>query len=117
MVPSSSAAERILISAIHVVGCPPFVHAFNPAIASPWQIRSDFDASHALAGAFLQLAATYLGKRLSWRHVVALPVRIAWLMWRLTRIKDDHLARVPQLCGRPGIQAGFERSGVPASYI
>ena len=25
----------------------PFVHAFNPAIAPPWQTRTDFDAFHA----------------------------------------------------------------------
>ena len=50
----------------------PFVHAFNPAIAPPWQTRSDFDAFHALAGAFSQLAATHLGQR---RDLVAVPMQ------------------------------------------
>ena len=30
----------------------PFVHAFSPAISPPWQTRTDFDAFHAIAGAF-----------------------------------------------------------------
>src|SRR5207247_2865793 len=49
----------------------PFVHAFNPAISPPWQTRSDFDAFHALAGAFSELAATHLGRR---RDLVAVPL-------------------------------------------
>jgi nitrate reductase alpha subunit len=49
----------------------PFVHAFNPAIAPPWQTRTDFDAFHALARAFSALAATHLGVR---RDVVAVPL-------------------------------------------
>ncbi|TDQ52973.1 nitrate reductase alpha subunit [Actinorugispora endophytica] len=39
----------------------PFVHAFTPAIDPPWQARSDFDAFHALARRFSELAATHLG--------------------------------------------------------
>ena len=38
----------------------PFVHAFNPAIAPPWQTRTDFDAFHAIAAAFSGLAADAL---------------------------------------------------------
>jgi nitrate reductase / nitrite oxidoreductase, alpha subunit len=49
----------------------PFVHAFNPAIAPPWQTRTDFDAFHAIARAFSTLAATHLGLR---RDVVAVPL-------------------------------------------
>ena len=30
----------------------PFVHAFNPAIAPPWQTRTDFDAFHGIAEEF-----------------------------------------------------------------
>ncbi|RJL30162.1 nitrate reductase subunit alpha [Bailinhaonella thermotolerans] len=41
----------------------PFVHAFNPAIDPPWQTRSDFDAFHAIARAFSDLAARHLGTR------------------------------------------------------
>ncbi|MFI6598858.1 nitrate reductase subunit alpha [Nonomuraea sp. NPDC050536] len=48
----------------------PFVHAFNPAISPPWQTRTDFDAFHAIARAFSELAAEQLGVR---RDVVAVP--------------------------------------------
>ncbi|MFG2907538.1 nitrate reductase subunit alpha [Kitasatospora sp. NPDC048286] len=41
----------------------PFVHAFAPAIDPPWQARSDFDAFHAIARRFSELAATHLGTR------------------------------------------------------
>ena len=41
----------------------PFVHSFNPAIAPPWQTRTDFDAFTAIAAQFSRLAATHLGKR------------------------------------------------------
>ena len=49
----------------------PFVHAFSPAIAPPWQTRTDFDAFHAIAGAFSGLAATHLGVR---QDLVAVPL-------------------------------------------
>nr|BFD81003.1 nitrate reductase subunit alpha [Streptomyces sp. Xyl84] len=49
----------------------PFVHAFNPAIAPPWQTRSDFDIFHTLAAEFSRLAATHLGVR---RDVIAAPL-------------------------------------------
>jgi nitrate reductase alpha subunit len=39
----------------------PFVHAFTPAIDPPWQARSDFDAFHALAARFSELAREHLG--------------------------------------------------------
>jgi nitrate reductase alpha subunit len=41
----------------------PFVHSFNPAIAPPWQTRTDFDAFSIIATRFSQLAATHLGTR------------------------------------------------------
>ena len=34
----------------------PFVHSFNPAIAPPWQTRTDFDAFQAIAETFSELA-------------------------------------------------------------
>ena len=40
----------------------PYVHAFNPAIDPPWQTRTDFDAFHALAKVFSELAADHLGE-------------------------------------------------------
>jgi nitrate reductase alpha subunit len=49
----------------------PFVHAFSPAIAPPWQTRTDFDAFHTLARTFSDLAAVHLGVR---SDVVAVPL-------------------------------------------
>ena len=49
----------------------PFVHSFNPAIAPPWQTRTDWDAWQAIAEKFSALAATQLGTR---RDVVAVPL-------------------------------------------
>ncbi|HET7173313.1 MAG TPA: nitrate reductase subunit alpha [Nocardioidaceae bacterium] len=41
----------------------PFVHSFNPAIAPPWEARTDFDAFRLLAEEFSRLAAIHLGTR------------------------------------------------------
>ncbi len=41
----------------------PFVHSFNPAIAPPWQARTDFDAFTMMAVEFSRLARTHLGTR------------------------------------------------------
>ncbi|MGC0400431.1 nitrate reductase alpha subunit [Streptomyces sp. SAI-126] len=49
----------------------PFVHAFNPAIAPPWQTRTDWDAFHTLAKEFSRQAADHLGVR---KDVVAAPL-------------------------------------------
>ncbi|MET9311904.1 nitrate reductase subunit alpha [Kribbella sp. NPDC003505] len=49
----------------------PFVHSFNPAIAPPWQTRTDWDAWQTIAEKFSALAATRLGTR---RDVVAVPL-------------------------------------------
>jgi nitrate reductase alpha subunit len=49
----------------------PFVHAFNPAIPPPWQSRTDFDAFHAIAGKFSELAAAHLGTR---KDLMAVPL-------------------------------------------
>ena len=35
----------------------PFVHSFNPAIAPPWQTRTDWDAWQTIAATFSELAA------------------------------------------------------------
>jgi nitrate reductase / nitrite oxidoreductase, alpha subunit len=50
----------------------PYIHAFNAAIAPPWQTRSDYDAFQALAKVFSRLAKTHLGVR---RDIVALPLQ------------------------------------------
>lgn len=49
----------------------PFVHSFNPAIAPPWQSRTDWDTFSAIATKFSELAGPRLGVR---RDVVALPL-------------------------------------------
>jgi nitrate reductase / nitrite oxidoreductase, alpha subunit len=49
----------------------PFVHSFNPAIAPPWQTRTDWDAFKTIAAKFSELAAEHLGTR---RDVVAVPL-------------------------------------------
>ncbi|RRR85850.1 nitrate reductase subunit alpha [Streptomyces sp. RP5T] len=49
----------------------PFVHAFNPAIAPPWQTRTDWDAFHTIAREFSRQAAGHLGVR---KDVVAAPL-------------------------------------------
>jgi len=49
----------------------PFVHSFNPAIAPPWQTRTDFDAFAGIAAQFSRLAATHLGIR---TDVIAAPL-------------------------------------------
>ncbi|MEU9097007.1 nitrate reductase subunit alpha [Streptomyces sp. NPDC048361] len=41
----------------------PFLHAFTPAVDPPWQARSDYDAFHALADRFGELAKEHLGVR------------------------------------------------------
>jgi nitrate reductase alpha subunit len=49
----------------------PFVHSFNPAIAPPWEARSDFDIFSDLATEFSRLAEGRLGVR---RDVLAVPL-------------------------------------------
>jgi nitrate reductase alpha subunit len=49
----------------------PFVHSFNPAIAPPWQTRTDWSAFQEIAKAFSTLAAEHLGVR---KDVVATPL-------------------------------------------
>jgi nitrate reductase alpha subunit len=49
----------------------PFVHSFNPAIAPPWEARTDFDAFALIAADFSRLAAAHLGTR---TDVIAAPL-------------------------------------------
>ncbi|TCM50608.1 nitrate reductase subunit alpha [Kribbella sp. VKM Ac-2568] len=49
----------------------PFIHSFNPAIAPPWQTRTDWDAWQTIAEKFSELAAEHLGTRYD---VVAVPL-------------------------------------------
>ena len=49
----------------------PFVHAFNEAIAPPWEAKSDWDAFHRIAEEFSRLAERHLGSR---RDLVAAPL-------------------------------------------
>lgn len=41
----------------------PFVHSFNPAIAPPWQTKTDWQTWQEIADKFSELAATRLGTR------------------------------------------------------
>ena len=49
----------------------PFIHSFNPAIAPPWQTKTDWEAWKAIAKRFSELAVDHLGTR---RDVVAKPL-------------------------------------------
>ena len=49
----------------------PFIHSFNPAIAPPWQTRTDWDAWQAIAEKFSRLAEGRLDTR---TDVVAVPL-------------------------------------------
>ena len=49
----------------------PFVHSFNPAIAPPWQTKSDWDAWKVIAKRFSELAVDHLGTR---KDVIAKPL-------------------------------------------
>ncbi|MYS72845.1 nitrate reductase subunit alpha, partial [Streptomyces sp. SID5926] len=50
----------------------PFVHAFTPAIAPPWQSRTDYDTFLGIADRFSELAAEHLGTR---TDVLAVPLQ------------------------------------------
>ncbi|CAM5366018.1 nitrate reductase (quinone) OS=Streptomyces rimosus subsp. rimosus (strain ATCC / DSM 40260/ JCM 4667 / NRRL 2234) OX=1265868 GN=SRIM_004150 PE=3 SV=1 [Streptomyces rimosus subsp. rimosus] len=50
----------------------PFVHAFTPAIAPPWQARTDYDTFLTIADRFSELAADHLGTR---TDVLAVPLQ------------------------------------------
>ncbi|MFC5929257.1 nitrate reductase subunit alpha [Cryobacterium melibiosiphilum] len=41
----------------------PFIHSFNPAIAPPWQAKTDFDIFHVLAAKISEMSETHLGVR------------------------------------------------------
>ncbi|MBX6750053.1 MAG: nitrate reductase subunit alpha [Micromonosporaceae bacterium] len=49
----------------------PFVHSFNPAIAPPWEARTDFEAFTLIAQVFSRLAERHLGTR---TDIVAAPL-------------------------------------------
>ena len=49
----------------------PFVHSFNPAIAPPWETRTDFEVFKTIGEQFSRLAATHLGTR---TDVIAAPL-------------------------------------------
>ena len=50
----------------------PFVHAFNEAIAPPWEAKSDWEAFHRIAKAFSRLAERHLGVQ---QDLVAAPLQ------------------------------------------
>ena len=55
----------------HTTDMHPFIHSFNPAIAPPWQTKSDWDAWKVIAKQFSELAVDHLGTR---KDVVAKPL-------------------------------------------
>ncbi|MFK5645982.1 nitrate reductase subunit alpha [Ornithinimicrobium sp. LYQ121] len=78
----------------------PFVHSFNPAIAPPWQAKTDWDAWKAIAKKFSELSVEHLGTR---KDVVAKP------LWHDTpeamatvhgRVKDWRTGEVEPVPGR-----------------
>ena len=75
----------------------PFVHSFNPAIAPPWQTRTDWDAWQTIAAKFSELAATHLGVRTDVVAVAADPRHPG---------RDGQPAR-----RRPGLEEGRVRAG------
>ncbi len=64
----------------------PFVHSFNPAIAPPWEARSDFEIFAGLAEEVSRLSEAHLGVR---RDVLAVPL----------------LHDTPDECAQPGGRA------------
>ena len=50
----------------------PFIHSFNPAIAPPWQTKTDFELFKVLAERFSEMAVDHLGVR---RDIVASPLQ------------------------------------------
>ncbi|WP_244896317.1 nitrate reductase subunit alpha [Nocardia vulneris] len=50
----------------------PFVHAFSPAIAPPWEAKTDFEAFHRIAQEVSRLAEHHLGVR---KDIVAVPLQ------------------------------------------
>ncbi|MFE3187562.1 nitrate reductase subunit alpha [Nocardia sp. NPDC059240] len=50
----------------------PYVHSFSPAIAPPWQTRTDWDAFMTIGEAFSKLARRHLGVR---KDLVATPLQ------------------------------------------
>lgn len=51
----------------------PFVHPFNPAIAAPWEAKSDWDAFKALAKTFSEMAKTQFAEPV--HDIVAVPLQ------------------------------------------
>ena len=41
----------------------PFIHSFNPAIAPPWETRTDYEVFQTLAGVVSEMAKKHLGTR------------------------------------------------------
>ncbi|MET9403680.1 nitrate reductase subunit alpha [Kitasatospora sp. NPDC002965] len=114
----------------------PYVHAFTPAIDPPWQARTDFEAFHAIAGRFSELARDHLGTRhdlvatpfqhdtpgetaqpggvaLDWRQGECAPVPGATLP-NLTVVERDYTAIGAKMAALGPL---VERLGLPAKGI
>ena len=94
----------------------PFIHSFNPAIAPPWQSRTDWDAFKSIAERFSELAETHLGKR---RDVIAKPLwhdtpeAMATVHGRVKDWKDGECEPVP---GRTMPVLAVVERDYPATY-
>lgn len=77
----------------------PFIHPFNPAITSPWEAKTDWDAFKNLAKRFSELAANYFTAPL--KDIVASPLahdsrdEIAQSYGRVLDWKNGESAPVP----------------------
>ena len=94
----------------------PFIHSFNPAIAPPWQSRTDWDAFKAIAKKFSELAEHHLGVR---RDVIAKP------LWHDTpeamatvhgRVKDWKAGECEPVPGRTMPVLAVVERDYPATY-
>ena len=80
----------------------PFIHSFNPAIAPPWQAKSDFELFHALAQELSRQSEKHLG---TVRDLVATP------------LQHDTPGETAQPHGIVDDWLGSDRPGVPGRNL
>ncbi len=94
----------------------PFVHSFNPAIAPPWQSKSDWETWKEIAKRFSELAVDHLGVR---KDVVAKP------LWHDTpeamatvhgRVLDWRTGEVEPIPGKTMPVLAVAERNYPATY-
>ncbi|MCL2514468.1 MAG: nitrate reductase subunit alpha [Microbacteriaceae bacterium] len=80
----------------------PYVHAFSPAIAPPWEAKTDFELFRLLSEEFARQARTHLGTR---RDVV------------LTALTHDTAGEIAQPGGRPRDWKTTDAPAVPGTNM